>query len=236
MLLDRKSISVDSNRPNQIDGARAFCEMIPGAVSLWGHNRSFRLFNDSAKRLINYSEVDFLKHPSLWLERIHSDDRQKFCRSVETLVKGKSVARCDYRFFPGNASEPIWIREHSLSEPTQKKVPWNIVSVYTDISDLKTTHTRETKKDVVEIPRVLIHDFQNCVQKVGMELELAQMDLKRNFSISEVASAMDSMNRSLQDLRDQLVRVLNGRISQNPLSILDGDSTGVSAANRVSQS
>jgi hypothetical protein len=105
----------------------------------------------------------------------------------------------------------------------QKRVAWDIISAYTDISDLKPTYGAETKKDDIgDIAKLLIHEFQNCIQKVAMELELSQMDLRRKYNSTEFASAMESMNHSLEDLREQVARVLESRISQDPLAILDG--------------
>ncbi len=222
MLLNRKNMSADSDRQNQFDGARAFCEMIPGAVSLWSLDRSFCLLNESARRLINYSEADFLNRPSLWVERIHPDDRQKFCRSLEELINGKSVARCDYRFFARNANQPIWIRDHSVLRQGQKRPAWEIISAYTDISDLKSTHSAEIKKDDIgDIATFLSHEFRNCIHKIAMELELSQMALKSKYNSTEFVSAMEAINHLLENLREQVVRVVEGRTSQDPLAILD---------------
>jgi hypothetical protein len=53
----------------------------------------------------------------------------------------------------------------------------------------------------------LIHEFQNCVHKINMELDLAERGLEKKFKYADLISAVDSMNRSLQDLRVHLVRI-----------------------------
>lgn len=211
MLEDRKNISADSNRDNQLEEARVFCAMIPGAAALWSRDRSFCLLNEAAQRLINYSEAEIFNLPSIWVERIHPDDRRKCCVSLEKLVSGESVAQCDYRFFPKNAIKPIWIREQSLRRQGQQRTALDTIAAYTDISDLKATPDA----------KLLIHDLQNCIQKVSMELELLMMDLKRNNS-TEFISAIDSINHSLRNLREQVTSIPQSRSFQDPFAILDG--------------
>ena len=76
MFSEIKDIRPSLQRGARFNGAREFCEMIPGAVSLWSRDRSVWQLNESAKRMINYSEADFVNRPSLWLERVHSEDRE----------------------------------------------------------------------------------------------------------------------------------------------------------------
>jgi PAS fold len=218
MLLDERTVSLDSH----FDEVRAFWEMIPCAISLWTSERSYCLLNESTRRLINYSEADFLNHPSFWMDRIHPDDQQGFLRAQERLAKSKSPVSCDYRFFPKNADRPLWIREISALCQGQNKTAWDILSVYTEISDLKATKAAETKENpLADAVKLLTHDFQNCVHKINMELDLAGMGLRGKFHYTDLVDAVDSMSRSLADLRSQLVRTDERRSSQNPLTILD---------------
>jgi hypothetical protein len=218
MLPDESTVSLGGH----FDEVRAFWEMIPCAISLWSRERSHCLLNASAKRLINYSEADFLNRPSLWPDRIHPDDQQKFLQSQERLAKGKSPVHCDYRFFPKGADRPLWIREISVLCQSQNKTAWHILSVYTEISDLKATKAAETEENsLTDSVKLLTHEFQNCVHKINMELDLAELGLKGKFDYTDLVNAVDSMNRSLEDLRSQLVKTDERRTSQNPLTILD---------------
>jgi hypothetical protein len=196
--------------------------MIPGAVSLWSRDRSVWQLNESAKRMINYSEADFVNRPSLWLERVHSEDRENYCRFVGDLDKDQPPAPCDYRFFPRNALRPKWIREQSVVlGRDQNGAALNVISAFTDISDVKPSHDAVAKKDDRDSAKLLIHELHNCFHKISMELELAQMDLKRNFKSVDFGNVMDSLNHSLVDLRAQVFNILEGRTSQDPLIILD---------------
>ena len=218
MLPDEGTVSVGRH----FDEVRAFWEMIPCPISLWSRERSDCLLNESAKRLINYSETDFLNRPSFWMDRIHPDDQQNFLQAQERLARSKSPVSCDYRFFPKNADGPLWIREISALCQGRNKTAWDILSVYTEISDLKATKAAETKENpLADAVKLLTHEFQNCVHKINMELDLAGLGLRGKFQSTDLVNAVDSMSRSLADLRSQLVRTDERRTSQNPLTILD---------------
>jgi PAS fold len=218
MLPDESTVSLGGH----FDEVRTFWEMIPCAISLWTRERSYCLLNESAKRLINYSEADFLNHPSFWMNRIHPDDQQNFLQAQERLAKSKSPVSCDYRFFPKNADRPLWIREISALCQGQNKTAWDILSVYTEISDLKATKAAETEENpLADAVKLLTHEFQNCVHRINMEVDLAGLGLRGKFDYTDLVNAVDSMNRSLADLRSQLVRTDERRTSQDPLTILD---------------
>jgi hypothetical protein len=55
--------------------------------------------------------------------------------------------------------------------------------------------------------KLLIHEFQNCVHKINMELDLAERGLVEEFKYADLISAVDSMKRSLEDLRVRLVGI-----------------------------
>jgi len=197
--------------------------MFPGAMSLWSRDRSFCLLNKQARRLFKYCGADFVRSPSLWLERIHLNDRSTFCRSVQALDEGKPTMQCDYRFFPLGEREPIWIWELAQLAQNHKDNDREIISAYTEISDLKSAHGAEkTKNHNDETARELIHNFQNVVQKVSMEVEFALMDLKRRFDGDDALRTIDSIDNSLQGLRDQVANILRSPTSQDPVEIVDG--------------
>ena len=222
MFSEVKDIRPSLQPGARLNGAREFCEMIPGAVSLWNRERSVWLLNESAKRMINYSGADFVNRPSLWVERVHSYDRENYCRFVGNLDKDQPPAPCDYRFFPRNALRPKWIREQSVVlGRDQNGGALDVISAFTDISDVISSHGADAKKDDRDSARLLLHELHNCFHKISLELELAQMDLKRNFKSAEVGNVMESLNRSLLDLRTQVFNILEGRTSQDPLIILD---------------
>jgi PAS fold len=218
-LPDKRNVLHVLANDSQLVAARTFCELIPGPASLWSRNRSFCVLNDSATRLTNYSESEFVRCPSLWLERIHADDRANFLQSIEELGKRKSTAQCDYRFFPRGAHRPTWIRENSLLRRDRIGNAFEFISIYTDISDLKSDRNGPAKKDsTAEIVQSLLHEFQNRIQKITMELELAQMDSKRQLNVVDVVNPIKC---SLQDIRDQLAGMRENGLLQDLYTILN---------------
>ena len=153
-------------------------EELPCPVALSSRDRSYYLLNAAARGLFGFSEEDLLTRPSLWAEQIHADDRENFFKSQQELAIRENVVRCDYRFFPKGVTEPIWIREVSVIANRQPSILWNVISSFTEISDLQTRHSsaeRATKS--TDILKPLFHDLQNRLQVVVMTLELANRGL-----------------------------------------------------------
>jgi hypothetical protein len=221
MLSNKKSMSSDFSAHDQLSSAREFCEMVPGAVSLWSRERSVWMLNEAAKRLINYSETDFVHRHSLWVERIHPDDREEYCEFVKNLHKKKLPVRCDYRFFPRHAHRPVWIREDALVLGCrQNGVASDIISALTDISDLKRAHWGKTKTNGSDPANLSMHEFQNYIHKIAMELELTQMDLQKTSNSAELKHVIELLDRLLSDLRDQVFKIVESRTYHDPLTIL----------------
>jgi hypothetical protein len=58
---------------------------------------------------------------------------------------------------------------------------------------------------------LLIYEFRNCVHQINMELDLAERGLVEELKYADLISAVDSMNRLLEDLRARLVRMEENR-------------------------
>jgi len=59
--------------------------------------------------------------------------------------------------------------------------------------------------------KLLIHEFRNCIHEINMELDLAELGVEEKFKYADFISAVDSMNRSLEDLRVRLIRMEESR-------------------------
>jgi hypothetical protein len=69
-------------------------------------------------------------------------------------------------------------------------------------------HFHGSKKNSLTDPeKLLTHEFQNCIHRIHMELDLVERGLEEKFKYVDLISAVDSMNRSLEDLRVRLVRI-----------------------------
>jgi hypothetical protein len=67
------------------------------------------------------------------------------------------------------------------------------------------------KRGLADAGKLLIHEFRNCVHQINMELDLAEWGAEEKFKYADLISAVDSMNRLLEDLRGRLVRTEESR-------------------------
>jgi hypothetical protein len=67
------------------------------------------------------------------------------------------------------------------------------------------------KNRLADAEKLLIHEFRNCVQRLNMELDLAELGSVEKFNYADFISTVDLMNRSLEDLRARLVRIEESR-------------------------
>src|SRR5262245_2783726 len=102
----KHAVSPDLDPGGRSDELCTFGETFPCAIALWSRDRSRCSLNTFVKRLINYSETDFLQRPALWTDSIHPDDQRRFFQSQERLAASQSPVQCDYRFFPRNSDRP----------------------------------------------------------------------------------------------------------------------------------
>jgi hypothetical protein len=60
------------------------------------------------------------------------------------------------------------------------------------------------KNRLADTENLLIHEFRNCVHVINMELDLVEQGLEGKTKYADLLSAVDFMNRSLEDLRVRL--------------------------------
>jgi hypothetical protein len=150
-------------------------ELLPGPAVFWSLKRHFCIPNRKAHRWVASAKNDFREYASRWTRKINRSDRQKFF-SVWELLQRTEAVQCDYRFSPPDLEQHIWLRESSTYYRNSRGEAEGLISVYTDISDLKSQSPIETEHpgDPAESPTLpaLAHDIGNCIQYISMELEL----------------------------------------------------------------
>jgi hypothetical protein len=201
-------------------------EYMPWPVVLWSTDRVLCALNQGAKKLTGFSDRDFLEDRSLWLNRVHPDDRgESFCNGWETLRSEGKMAICDYRFFPKGVENPIWLREESVSFKNTLRESGNIASAYTDISDLKLIDSSKLeqgeRKNVAAVIGPLEHEIQNGLHNVRMELDLLTVRPDKPLEPTRAITTIDSISNSLRDLRDYFLPPESQFSSARPDLILD---------------
>jgi hypothetical protein len=196
-------------------------DLLPCPIGLWTRNFSRCHLNQPAKRLIHCAEADASRLGFFWLDHVHQADRERYLALRDQLTKRTSPISCDYRILRDDSNEPIWIREVSVLNEDQAASPWQVRSVYTEISDLKRAYaSEEQRKIAAEFIEKFIHTLQNRLHVLSMGLELAGRGLNDQIEPSRFLEIVDSINRSVQDLRDYLVRIDGGLSAQDPAEIL----------------
>jgi hypothetical protein len=104
----------------------------------------------------------------------------------------------------------------------QTASPWQVRSAYTEISDLKSRYAKVGQREIsAEVVEKVIHAVQNRLHVLSMGLELAGRGLNDQIEPSRFLEIVGSINRSVQDLRDYLVRIDGGLSAQDPAEILN---------------
>jgi hypothetical protein len=197
---------------------KVFLEMIPLAAAIWNGPQSLCVLNQSAQRLIGFSEADLLENNRLWSERVYRGDGITFFERQQKMERGNSEITCDYRFYPKKLHEPIWIREVTVPlRDLHLRGRW--VSFYSDISDLKQRLSREQQglmgEQMREVIGCLFHDIKNRLHLLSMELELAVLESRNGLDNKKIDIALHAVNHSLKMLHDYLIPAQTDLTSQD---------------------
>jgi hypothetical protein len=206
---------------NISDSDGSVLDLLPCPIGLWTRNFSRCHLNEPAKRLIHCAESDASRLSFFWLDHVHQADRERYLALRDQVTKRPSPISCDYRILRDDSNEPIWIREVSVLNEDQTASPWQVRSAYTEISDLKSRYAQADQREIsAEVVEKVIHAVQNRLHVLSMGLELAGRGLNNQIEPSRFLEIVDSINRSVQDLRDYLVRIGGGLSAQDPAEIL----------------
>jgi hypothetical protein len=169
----------------------------PVAIAIWQTDHSLLFINNHAAQLTGFANADLSEATALWGERVHVDDRATFSSSWGELRKGTRQSTCDYRFFPKHSKTAIRLMEVSVLTPGLQLV----VSVYFRTADL----CEEPKhKETERVLRTLLHDIQNYLHVVKMEIELAELGLQSTLEVAQLAKTLSLVAQVPRDLRDYL--------------------------------
>lgn len=220
-------MALDIKKDSSVVGERAFppgeslrfvrpiknlLELVPGPAIFWSLKRHFCIPNRKAHQWIASAKNDFREYASNWTRKVHRLDRPRFLAVWEQLQLQETVA-CDYRLAPDGLEQETWIREVSACYRNWRGEAEGLISVYTDVSDLKSAPLIE-EAESVDIPserpalRGLAHDIANCIHNISMELEL--MSLKSQAPAP--VELLDSLNRLQWSMR----QLLEYRMTEGP--------------------
>jgi len=204
---------------------RTVLDLLPCAIALWGLERRSCVLNYLAAQLTGFSAQDFHKDPSLWMNRIHVEDRDLVSYAWKKLRNGEKMVSCDYRFFPNGDKKEIWLRDVSVSYQNPHGDIEGIASTYTNISDLKATRRKKQKEDgaadIVGIIDGLVHEIQNNLQVISMGLDLLRLDRGTLPDREVVINGIERAKKSLRDLSEYFSPPETQFSTEDPAIILE---------------
>ena len=184
-------------------------DLMPIPLALWDGARSHCVINPAAAKLTGFSQDQLQTNPQHWIQQIHGADFILFRDFLKRAAATQYESACDYRFLCNNDNEAIWLRETII--PLQASSgPWQTLSSYIDITDLKTAAARadpipaEQLED--KVIRTMFHEIRNCLQRLSMEIELAALESRLQADVSRrFTDALQAVNQSLTEMRAYLL-------------------------------
>ena len=188
--------------------SKGFLEVVPSAAVIWSSPRTVFALNESARRLIGFSESDVVEDSQFWSKRVYCRDRIIFAERQKKMERGAPEITCDYRFYPKGLNEPIWIRE-IIFPLRDSNVEWKWISMFSDISERKRPLSECSHaffgEELRESIGCLFHEIKNRLHLLSMELELAELDSAASLDSKKFAGALKELNHSIQELQDYLI-------------------------------
>ena len=183
-------------------------EVVPSAAVIWSSPRTVFALNESARRLIGFSESDVVEDSQFWSKRVYCRDRIILAERQKKMERGAPEITCDYRFYPKGLNEPIWIRE-IIFPLRDSNVEWKWISMFSDISERKrpSSECRHAffGEELRESIGCIFHEIKNRLHLLSMELELAELDSAASLDSKKFAGALKELNHSIQELQDYLI-------------------------------
>jgi hypothetical protein len=201
-----------------IDGG-IILEVIPYPVALWSPDRRSCIFNHPTRELLGFSEDDFLENHSLWLERIHPEDRSAFLSAWAKVQAGEKKASCRYRFLPKGQAAPLRLREIAIFHSRRQSVAAGIWSLYTEEAPVEEGFTGPYP--LRKLLHGLTHDIGNNLQTISGEMELARWSGVFSTESAEAVSRGINRIRTLaHEIEEYLFPTTQRPRTEDPASLL----------------
>ena len=168
-------------------------EVIPYPVALWSLDRRSCIFNHPTRELLGFSDDDFNQNSSLWMDRIHPQDRDAFVSAWSSLQAGDKKIACRYRFLAKNHATALRLTEISIVQSRRESDVLAIWSLYSEESGFDDEFTGAYP--LRKLLGGLTHDIGNNLQTISGELELSRWS-----GVLSVESA-EAMARGITQIR-----------------------------------
>jgi hypothetical protein len=194
-------------------------DVIPYPVALWSSDRRSCIFNHPTRELLGSSEDDFSGNSSLWLERIHPEDRSAFLSAWAKLEAGEKKVSCRYRFLPKGQATALRLREISVFHWRRQSDATSIWSIYVEEPSLEEGFTGPYP--LRKLLRGLTHDIGNNLQTISGELELSRWSgVLSTESADAVSRGINRIRTLAHEIEEYLFPSTQRPRTEDPASLL----------------
>jgi signal transduction histidine kinase len=194
-------------------------DFLPSPAALWSLDRHSCVLNDAARELLGFCEHDFTQDLSLWLERVHPDDRKEFLRAWKSLQDGETRVSSRYRFQPKSQNQGLWLREVSVLYGRSEAKKSDVWTVY--IEEVALENVFRGASQVRNFVRGLTHDMGNNLQAIRGELDILRFShAVPNDSADTIYRGINQVRRLVHEIEEYLFPSSLEPKTEDPASVL----------------
>jgi PAS domain-containing protein len=194
-------------------------DLSPCPTALWSLDRQVCVFNDATRELLGFCEHDFRQNVSLWLERIHPDDRKPFLTAWKSLQGGETRVSSRYRFQPKDQTQGLWLREISClytRSGADKPCVW---TVYTE--EVSSDTVFKGAAQVRNLVRGLTHEIGNNLQAIRGEMDILKFSgIVPTDSADVIYRGINQVRRLVNEIDEYLFPSTAEAKTEDPGSVL----------------